>query len=86
VPVSPAYNDAVLYFLESKDTDVWRKLWQGGAPPLLDDPLFKSIAEEMRARTDDLAGATPEGQPWEFTIPTTLVWLQEGPELPVFDT
>lgn len=85
VPVPMAYKDAVLYFLQSSETDVFKKLWQGGNPPLLDDPLFKSIAEEMKARTDDLENARPEGEPWEFTVPTTLVWLQEGPELPVFE-
>ncbi|MER9117121.1 hypothetical protein NKH93_10895 [Mesorhizobium sp. M0954] len=85
LPVSPAYNEAVLYFLESKDPDVFKKIWQGGEPPKLDDPLFTSIAEEIKAQTDDLAGAVPEGEPWEFTVPTTLVWLQDGPELPVFE-
>ena len=63
LPVSPAYNQAVLYFLESAQADVNKKIWQGGEPPLLDDPLFKSIAAELKAQTDDLAGATPRGRP-----------------------
>jgi hypothetical protein len=83
LPVSPAYNEAILYFLETKG-DVSKKIWQGGEAPRIDDPLFKSIAEEIKAQTDDLAGAVPEGEPWEFTVPTTLVWLQPGPELPSF--
>jgi hypothetical protein len=56
----------------------------GGEAPTIDDPLYRSIADELRAQTDDLAAATSEGTPWEFTVPITLVWLQEGPELPVF--
>lgn len=56
----------------------------GGEAPTIDDPLYRSIADELRAQTDDLAAAMPEDTPWEFTVPTTLVWLQEGPELPVF--
>jgi hypothetical protein len=84
LPVSPAYNDAMLYFIESKDTDVANKIWKGGERPTLEDSLFVSIADEMRAQSDDLAGAVPEGSPWEFTIPTQLVWLQSDPTLPVF--
>lgn len=79
IPVPMAYKDAVLYFLETG------AIWEGGETPRLDDPLFVSLAEELRNRTDDLAGATPEGTPWEFSIPTTLVWLQPGPELPVLN-
>jgi hypothetical protein len=26
----------------------------------------------------------PEGEPWEFTLPTTLVWLQPTDALPTF--
>jgi hypothetical protein len=50
----------------------------------IDDPLFISIAEELKNKTDDLSGATPQGEPWEFTVPTTLVWLQNDSTLPVF--
>lgn len=84
LPVSPAYNEAILFFLE-KHLPVDQKIWQGGEAPRIDDALFKSIAAEIKAKTDDLAGAVPEGDPWEFTIPTTLVWLQPGPELPIFN-
>jgi hypothetical protein len=31
-----------------------------------------------------MSGATPEGDSWEFSIPTTLVWLQGDSTLPVF--
>ena len=58
--------------------------WMGGDRPTLEDDLFESIADEMREQTDDLAGAVAEGEPWEFTIPTQLVWLQGDPALPVF--
>ncbi len=78
VPVPMAYKDALLYFLETGG------IWSGGETPRLDDPLYRSIHEELRDRTDDLAGATPEGTAWEFTLPTTLVWLQDGADLPVF--
>lgn len=84
VPVSPAYNEAVLYFLTAPGTNIGSKVWKGGEPPLLDDPLYVSIADELRGQTDDLAGAVAEGDPWEFVLPTTLVWLQPDETLPVF--
>jgi hypothetical protein len=79
LPVHPAYNDAVMYFLENHGA-----IWNGGEPPRLQDPLFISLTEELRSQTDDLANATPEGEPWEVILPTTLVYLQQGPELPTF--
>ncbi len=78
VPVPMAYKDAILYYLETG------KIWQGGETPRLNDPLYISIHEELRNRTDDLANATPEGTSWEFTLPTTLVWLQSNSDLPTF--
>ncbi|MFS0701435.1 hypothetical protein AB6N24_15805, partial [Cellulomonas sp. 179-A 4D5 NHS] len=84
LPVPPAYADAVLYLLSAPGGDLASRVWRGGDPPTLDSPLYVSLAEELRARTDDLAGAVPEGEPWEFTLPTTLVWLQPDGTLPVF--
>ncbi|MBT2134508.1 hypothetical protein KK137_09200 [Croceibacterium sp. LX-88] len=78
VPVHTAYNDAVMYYLENG------AIWGGGDAPKLDDPLFISLADELRNQTDDLANAKPEGDPWEVVLPTTLVHLQAGPELPTF--
>jgi hypothetical protein len=79
VPVHRAYNNAVMYFLENDGV-----IWSGGDTPRLEDPMFLSIAEELRDQTDDLAGATPEGTPWEVVLPTSLVYLQADAHLPVF--
>jgi hypothetical protein len=79
VPVHPAYNDAVMYFLENGGA-----IWNGGEPPRLNDPLFISLADELRDQTDDLANATPEDDPWQVILPTTLVYLQKDAELPAF--
>jgi hypothetical protein len=80
VPVHPAYNDTVMYFLEHNG-----EIWQGGDPPRLDDPLFISLADELRDQTDDLQNATPEGDPWEVVLPTTLVYLQQDSTLPTYN-
>ena len=79
IPVLPAYNDAVMYFLENNGA-----IWKGGEPPLLNDPMFISIADELRNQTDDLANASAEGEPWEVVLPTTLVYLQKDSDLPTF--
>ena len=74
VPVRPAYNDAVLYYLSSGG-----QIWNGGDPPTIDDPLYVSIADELG---DATAGRTPYGEPWDVTIPTTLVYLKPDGSLP----
>jgi hypothetical protein len=79
IPVQPGYNDAVMYFLESDGA-----IWNGGDPPRLNDPMFISLADELRDLTDDLANATPEGDPWQVILPTTLVYLQKDATLPTF--
>ncbi len=78
VPVHPAYNDAILHYVETG------AIWNGGEPPHIDDPLFISIVEELKAATDDLAGAVPEGEPWKVVVPTTLTYLQADSVLPDF--
>lgn len=79
VPVHPGYNDAIMYFLENNGA-----IWKGGDPPRLNDPLFISLADELREQTDDLANATPERDPWQVILPTTLVYLQKDADLPTY--
>ncbi len=78
VPVTPAYDDAVLFFLSSSG-----QIWNGGEPPVIDDPLYVSIAAEL---ADPTEGRTPFGEPWEVTIPTTLVYLNSDSTLPDWTT
>jgi hypothetical protein len=77
VAVTPAYDDAVLHYLATREP------WEGGASPAIGDPLFLPLHEELHSQQDDLYGARPEGKPWEFTIPTSLVYLHKsGTSLP----
>jgi len=89
VPVRPAYADAVCYFL---NTNI---IWNGGDVPNIDDPLYISIADELK---EDASGDIPQGldycsvdgtlpclvDQWTVKLPTTLVYLQRDSSLPTF--
>jgi hypothetical protein len=89
VPVPIDYEDAVLNFFETNE------IWQGGEPPLVDDPEYVSIAEELKqGRTNSFttpiyyesAGTPPPFivDEWEEKLPTSLVMLQADDTLPSF--
>ena len=77
--VTPGYDSAVLHFLATREP------WDGGPAPVIGDPLFIPLYEEVRKQQDDLYNATPEGELWTFTIPSSLVYLDDsGVTLPTF--
>lgn len=91
VPVHPAYNEAILHFLHTKE------IWNGGEPPTLDDPLFVSIVDELKSETDadignDLLNCSVfSGYPclsdeWDVKVPTNLIYLQKDSVLPEKET
>jgi len=65
VTVRPGFEDAVRHYMATG------QLWNGGEVPVLDDPLYLSIVDELR--TPD---GQPEGKAWPTRIPTTLTILQ----------
>lgn len=90
VPVPIAYANSVQYLLQNPKhkKELRDKIWGGGGRPTIEDKdgLYISITEELRNQTDDLNGAKPDDSPpWEFTLPTTLVWLQPDAALPKFE-
>jgi hypothetical protein len=77
--VTPAYEEAVLHYLATREP------WEGGPAPVIGDPLFIPLHEELRKQQDDLHNAVPEGDPWTFTLPTSLIYLEGGEAtLPTF--
>lgn len=86
VPVHPAYSEAILYFQQTEDLPLEERIWNGGEPPTLEDPLFISISEEIKAASDLTENALPVGNAWQIKLPTTLVWLQEESGLPNYET
>jgi hypothetical protein len=70
--VTPAYDDAVMHYLATGEP------WEGGPAPVIGDPLYIPLYEEIRKQQDDLDGAVPEGASWKFTVPTSLVYLENS--------
>ena len=65
VTVKPGFEEAVQYFLETGN------VWMGGETPVIGDPLYMSITQEMQEPTGE-----PQGNYWITRIPTTLTILQ----------
>ncbi len=65
VTVNPGFEQAVQFFMETG------KIWNGGEVPVIGDPLYESIVDEMRAPL-----GKPQGKAWITKIPTSLNILQ----------
>lgn len=66
VTVKPGFEDAVQFFLETG------LIWNGGEVPVIGEPMYMSIVDEMREPT-----GLPQGKYWITRIPTTLTILQD---------
>lgn len=65
VTVKPGFEDAVQFFLTTG------RIWGGGEVPVIGDPLYMSIVDELRQPTGEA-----QGKYWITRIPTTLTILQ----------
>lgn len=77
VPVRPGHEGDALYFLETG------KIWGGTTPPVLGDPRYVDIVNEIK----EMLGAPDDGisdgtTPWRFKVPTSLVVLDDESPLP----
>lgn len=66
VTVKPGFEDAVQFFMTTG------KIWNGGEVPVIGDPLYMSIVDEMRAPVGE-----PQGKYWITKLPSTLTILQD---------
>lgn len=74
VPVRPAFTNVGQYFITTG------RMWNGGNAPAIGDPLYMSLAQELTARLAS-SNETLVGETWDVTLPTSLVYLQEGADL-----
>ena len=75
-PVRPNFEQAVLHFLETGE------IWNGGDLPLISSPLYLSIVAELQEQQGAPGSEVAQGDPWEVTLPTTLVKLRSDDKLP----
>lgn len=66
VTVKPGFEDAVNFYFTTG------KIWNGGEVPVIGDPMYLSIVDELRETP-----GKPEGNFWITQIPTSLNMLQE---------
>jgi hypothetical protein len=78
-PVRPGFEAAVVHYLEHG------KIWDGGPPPDITGSLYVPIVTEIQASTGAPGDETPVGDPWHYTLPTTLVQLRPHNDLPAWE-
>lgn len=66
VTVNPGFEDAVQFFMATG------KVWNGGEVPVIGDPMYMSIVDEMRQPL-----GKKQGKAWITTLPTSLNILQQ---------
>jgi len=78
IPVRPQLEGDLRYFLMTG------QIWGGGAMPGITDTDYLPITEEIRARDDAPGTETPQGDPWEVSLPTSLIRLRDDDTLPIW--
>jgi hypothetical protein len=79
VPVRPGFERAVAYFCQ------FGIIWEGNDVPLIGDSLYVPIVQEITenlGKIEDGVPYPPGSQPWQVTVPTDLVVLQDLSEIP----
>ncbi|WP_084403420.1 hypothetical protein [Epilithonimonas caeni] len=65
VTVRPGFEDAVQFYMATG------RLWNGGEVPVIGDPMYLSIVDELKG-----AKGEAQGKPWITRLPTSLTILQ----------
>ena len=66
VTVRPGFEDAVMYYMSTG------RIWNGGEVPVLGDPLYLSIVDELKEQEYVVE------ETWETVVPSALVALQSS--------
>lgn len=65
VTVKPGFEDAIQFYLSTG------KIWNGGEVPVIGNPLYLSVVDELKQATGN-----PQGKAWLTRLPTPLTILQ----------
>lgn len=79
VPAREGFEGAIDHFM------TFGEIWNGGPLPIISNPLYLPIADEIAERLGRPGKETPQGDPWLVRIPTTLVKLRPDDQLPVWE-
>ncbi|MEO1139939.1 MAG: hypothetical protein AAFW87_10830 [Pseudomonadota bacterium] len=81
LPVRPGYEAVLMHWL---DTGL---IWQGEEPPEVTNGTYARFLDQLaELRADENSHIeTPFGDPWELTLPTTLVRIRPGNNLPEWE-
>jgi hypothetical protein len=66
VTIRPGFESAVAYYMATG------QIWNGGETPVIDDPLYLSIVDELKEQEYEVEDS------WETMLPTNLIALQRG--------
>lgn len=66
VTVKPGFEDAVMHYMATG------QIWNGGQTPIIGDPLFLSIVDELREQEYTVE------ETWKTIVPTQLIALQRS--------
>jgi hypothetical protein len=75
-PVRPGFETALDHFMSTGDT------WSGGELPSVTSELYLPIVEEIGDQLGAPGTETPQGEPWDVHVPTTLIYLKNNDGLP----
>lgn len=78
IPVRPQLEGDLRYFLMTG------QIWSGGDMPGITDTDYLPITDEIKDRDDAQGGETPQGDPWEVSVPTSLIRLRDDDSLPLW--
>ena len=78
VPVRPGFESALAHFMDTGE------IWEGADPPTLTSPLYVSIIDEIKERTQAPGDEIAQADPWDVRLPTTLVRLRPDASLPAW--
>jgi hypothetical protein len=74
--IRPGFENDVFYYLATG------LLWSGADLPVIGDPRYLPIVDELRQQAGAGAVGEPYGDDWELRLPTELVRLRPDDELP----
>jgi hypothetical protein len=78
VPARPGFEGAIDHFMR------FGVPWNGGPLPPITSGVYVPIANELAERLGKPEQEVPQGDPWDVTLPTTLVKLRRDDSLPIW--